>query len=383
MSDLRTRLGHLADNPPVAATPLPEIRRRAVVVRRRRRASQVAGGLAVALLAVGALQPLLARQSTPSVTFDQPQDRPAPVPAGWERETIGALSLVHPKGWDVLSVVGESSMEPEVVIATRPLNKADVRLAQLTRNDVRFSEAFPEDAVVFVVGGDRFVAPHPPSLALGKAVDLPRPQGMSGAIRARTGRVPQSILQLAGYIGPAAPPDDSRALDKIAASVRLADKAPSAAELEEPVDNFVREEDQERWRLQLTRTIAFLGPRDASHVEVRIGGSCVGLASLQRPFKSNIHFTEVFCDLQGIAQGAVRELSYEVKPAGPADDAGTGVLFVQVGTGVERIRLTTADGRSVTRPVTEGFVLARTPSRVIAITGLDPAGRVTSTVPVT
>ena len=235
MTDLEDRLRTLSASTSTPPAPLEQLTARAGQLRRRRQLMQGAGSLAavamIALVGTNVANLPLPYRTDPPVAFE-PQ--PDPVAEGWQRREIGVLRIDHPKGWNVELVKWRKSAEPEVVLSNRRLTEADTELALLARDDVRFSADFPADAVVFVVGGDPYRGGPSPAGALGDPTRLPRPRGLDGNVVARTGRVKQSILHLAAYIGPNAPADDAKTLDDVAKSVVLGDRPLTPEDMEPP-----------------------------------------------------------------------------------------------------------------------------------------------------
>jgi hypothetical protein len=149
-------------------------------------------------------------------------------------------------GWQTLLADGD-----RLVVGTRPLAERDLLLALLARDDVAFS-AFPPDAAVLVVGGDRLKAKYlsDPSkgtrtttasgaemvelgpdalIAPGPAFGLGPVRQMAGGVAARLGDVPQSTSTIAAYFGPTAPVSYILQAEAMAATVHLLPTDPAAS----------------------------------------------------------------------------------------------------------------------------------------------------------
>ncbi len=181
------------------------------------------------------------------VALNRPSDAPVRVTAGVESTLITAppadptttraphefvagqplgtrLDYQVPPGWQKLFADGE-----RLLLSTRTLNEADRALALLARNDTAFT-SFPADGVVVAVGSDPNEAKG--TLAADGTLVLPGPayalgpeKALAAGVRVRRGDVPQSIVKIASYAGPAAPADRLREAEAIASGLRTVNAA--------------------------------------------------------------------------------------------------------------------------------------------------------------
>lgn len=150
------------------------------------------------------------------------------------------VQLALTPGWQTLRADGD-----RMAVATRQLGVADVYLALLAHDDAAFS-AFPPDAAVLVVGGDRLrakyitdasgaargvnaggaesvqLSPDAAVIGPGPALALGPAKTLAGGVVVRLGDVPKSTLVLAAYFGPKAPAATSQQAEAMAATVHVA-----------------------------------------------------------------------------------------------------------------------------------------------------------------
>jgi hypothetical protein len=275
VSDLDTRLAALRTAPVRPPAPIAHVRARARGIRRRRRLARTIGGAIGLVALVGVLGGVLPLIGTPATVLDAPGDR-------WERYDDGVLSLTHPPGW---TVEDGGTGAGAVVLSSRPLSSADAEAALLARQDVVFGAAFPADAVVFVVGGDRGLAPSEPDGGLGEAVALPAvPPGLDAPVLLRRGRVAGGASHLAAYIGPAAADTAVAALDAVAGSVEIAaplpppgGPPPDAPPLPQGMGGGIDDDLLARWRTQLPDEVLEVPLDDDEVVVVRADDDCVAI----------------------------------------------------------------------------------------------------------
>jgi hypothetical protein len=357
-------LRQLAEYPAAAPYPVDELHRRvAARSRRRNRRRAALAGLAAVVSCVAAI-PLLHRVD----------DRPTRVATGpgpgsvFADTTTGPpgtrLEFSVPDGWETLSYDGH-----QVVLATRPLTNLDLRLALLGRADPSFG-AFPADAVVVVVGFDPLepkygthwdgtqLDPGPP-YALGRERVLP------GGVRFRRGDVPQSMMRIASYAGPAAVGEPLRQAEEVAGSLRLVPTGqPAVAGPVTPGGSGA----------QVLPEVARAGTGDSSMV-LEAGDDC----AFARPAGSRTQVAGQ--DRLGGGCGA-RPAGSGITAVGPAfqvwGDPGTppsSAGIVRVGPGVRTVSATTADGRSVAADLgKDGWAIAVTGGRIVTFTAFDAQG---------
>lgn len=220
MVDLHERFRSLVDLPLADPDPMPRLQRRARAVRRRRHVRQ-AGSLAAVLLGVLGLTSLVVGDGglgpigSPRVVLDQPgsDGRLPPVPDGWQAHDEDGIAFHYPAGWSVVA----DPEGPQVIVGTQRLDARDAHLALLTHPDVVFTRDFPAEGVYFAVGGDRFRAPRD---QFSEEVTVGSESNAEGAaVRARFGRVPVSVYQVAAYAGPEATAMDWSLVEQMAETV--------------------------------------------------------------------------------------------------------------------------------------------------------------------
>lgn len=231
MVELERSLRSLVEHPIRLPEPMEELERR-VAVRQRQRARKRAAALVVVLAVLGSLPVLAGLREGDTVVDTGPIQQPV-TPTTLQSSGPSRVQAIVPSGWEQLHAEGE-----RLVVATRPLSDRDLRLALLARDDVVFG-SFPADAVVFVVGSDRFVAKYTlgevgrtvtggKETIRGGITGTPGPANglgeekvLAGGVRVRRGDVPRSGVLLAAYAGPRAPAERMAEAESIAASVRL------------------------------------------------------------------------------------------------------------------------------------------------------------------
>ena len=386
MTDLEDRLRTLSASSSSAPAPLEQLTSRAGQLRRRRRVTEGVSAVAVvALVAVlGSNLPLRTTENRPpAVVFDPPPFEPpsSSVPGGWERTTIGVLTVNHPKAWRVELVDGRDSADPNVVLASRPLTKRDAELALLARRDSRFSAAFPAEGVVFVVGGDRFVAPPSPAGALGDPRKLPRPSGYTGDIVARTGRVELSILHLAAYIGPDAPREDAAALDGVAKSVHQGaatavdrDRGPlrvsgsgllggNGIDPENPIFT-------EPWTAQLRLRLD-----DDEIIAVRTKGDCFAVTMENVVETRNLNVLHRYCGrMPGAAMLEAANGTVDPGTQAVGEPGEWHLVVVRLGDRVASVQVQLAGRGTVRKEHGHGWFMALSRGRIFRLTGLNDQG---------
>lgn len=391
----------LVDGPPWPPEPVAELHRRVEARRRRRTRRRAVLAAMAAVLAVVAVVPLLDRPSpSPSQVLAGPGPTPAPatevVPGPGPPADPGSgattpttplefvagepvrsrIDLPVPEGWQTLSVDTDRRL-----VGTRPLSEADRALAVLARADLGFT-AFPADGVVVAVGYDPLQAKYGtdwdgtpidngPPLALGAERTLP------GGVRVRRGDVPQSIMRIASYAGPAAPAARLREAEAIVAGItRVRTGDPSVRPSPPPVGSRpglpggplpVAEEGLP----EVARTGT--GP---SALVVVAGSDCAYVRQAD---------AQTFLPTHQPLGGACG-----TRPAGAAVDAvGSPVLLmggpgappataviIRAGPGVRSVSARLVDGRSVPAVLgADGWGVAVGDGRIVGITAIDAAGR--------
>ena len=375
MSEPAEALRALLDRPPFSPPPVEELHRRVDGRRRRRARRRIAlAGLAT-VFAAAAVVPLLDRAS----------DRPTQVVAGpgSSLTTVAgaaagpSLEFQAPEGWTTLFTFG-----PTMALATRPLSDSDRALALLARDDVAFG-AFPPDGVVLVVGYDPVQAKYGfdsqnRPLDPGPAYALGAERVLTGGVRVRRGEIPQSSLRIASYAGPSAPAARLAEAEAIAAGVRVVPAATGSARSnppppgsrpglpggplpvpEEEMSEVVRATTTNRSTLAVVaaRDCAYLRPADVDpgiQISQVLTGACGS-----RPGGTGVEAAGAAVMLRG----------------GPGTTDSTGVIF-RVGPQVRSVTARLVDGRSVPAALgTDGWGLAVADGRIVALTGVDVAGR--------
>ena len=357
-------LRQLVEYPAAAPYPVDELHRRVAARsrRRNRRRAAVAGLVAVASC-VGAI-PLL----------DRVDDRPTRVATGPGPGSVFAdttqappgtrLEFSVPDGWETLSYDGR-----ELVVATRPLTNLDLRLALLGRADVSF-DAFPADAVVLVVGID----PLEPKYGTnwdGTQLDPGPPYALGGervlpdGVRFRRGDVPQSMVRIASYAGPAAAGSQLRQAEEVARSLRQVPTGVPA--VGGPVTPG-------RYAAQVLSEVARAGAGDAAML-LEADDDC----AYARPAGSRTQLTGQDrmgggCGTRPAGSGiTVVGSAFQIwgDPGTPPSSAG----IVRVGPGVRTVSARTADGRSVPAVLgKDGWAIAVARGRIVTFTAFDAQG---------
>lgn len=440
MVDLHERFRSLVDLPLADPEPMPRLQRRARAVRRRRRARQ-AGTLAVVLLGVLGMTSLVVGDGglgpirSPRVVLDQPgsDERLPPVPDGWQTHDEDGIAFHYPAGWSVVA----DPEGPQVIVGTQRVDERDAHLALLTHPDVVFTQDFPAEGVFFAVGGDRFRAPRD---QFSEEVTVGFKANAEGAeIRARFGRVPVSVYQVAAYAGPEATAEDWSLVEQMAETVierqpRTGDippPPPGPPGFPEGKDQPVAAATNEVLRLPLSlpgmdSEVVVLtgdgcavvsldeptdtgGPRpqagrcqsdahtpaaDQVDAETLIAGDVLGPPVETPSGQVSEQPAEQPPDSVGQAEGARPPPASEParRPPGsdqPADapppglmDDTTSAMFVatQVGERVERVESRLVDGRLADGEVSDGWALVVTESRIAWLTAYDADGDELDTV---
>lgn len=374
MTEPAEALRALLDRPPSTPPPVEDLRQRVDTRRRRRTRRRIAlAGLATILGAV-AVVPLLDSPSGRSTqVIAGPASSPTTVPA-----RPPSLEFQAPEGWTTLAAFG-----PTMVLGTRPLSESDRALALLARDDVAF-RTFPPDGVVLVVGYDPVQAKYGfdsqnrpldpgPAYALGPERVLP------GGVRVRRGEIPQSTLRIASYAGPSAPAARLEEAEAIAATVRVLPAANASARSNPPPPGSrpglpggplpVPEEEMSEVARATTpgrSTLALVAARDCAYV---------------RPADFDPKTTPVSQVLVGACSSrpvsaAVEALGAVVRLFGPPGSGeGTAAIF-RAGPQVRSVTARLVDGRSVAAALSaDGWGLAAADGRIVALTGVDQAGR--------
>ena len=373
MTEPAEALRALLDRPPSMPPPVEELCQRVDGRRRRRTRRRMAlAGLATVLAAV-AVVPLL----------DGPSDRSTAVIAGRASAptTVApaapSLAFQAPEGWTTLFTSG-----PTMVLSTRPLSESDRALALLARDDVAF-RAFPPDGVVLVVGYDPMQAKYGfdgqnRPLDPGPAYALGAERALPGGVRVRRGEIPQSVLRIASYAGPSAPATRLGEADAIAATVRVLPAANASARSNPPPPGSrpglpggplpVPEEEMSEVARATTpsrSTLALVAARDCGYVRPADCDPSIQISQVRtgacgsRP--------------TGAAIEALGTTSRLFGPPGAAD--GTVAIF-RAGPQVRSVTARLVDGGSVAAALgADGWGLAVAAGRIIALTGVDTAGR--------
>ena len=385
MTDLEDRLRRLSADATSDVPPVDQVTRRATQLRRRRRLAEATSATAViavvALLGVNLAQLTTPDTTDPNVVFEQP---PAPLPARWTRTTIGPLTIDHPQAWKVRHVQGEDSRNPRVVLSNRRLSQHDLDLALLASDEVRFSARFPTDAVVFVVGGDYLAPPPAPDGALGDPRPLPRPRGFSGDVVARNGRVPQSILHLAAYIGPEAPAGAADAAGTVAERLRLretpvspADQPPPPPPDSRPFGGSGIQPDSpiftEPWQIQ-----AQIALDDDEVINVRVKGDCAAVTKERTVKSRNVTVEDERCGLTEPAAALERVtggVTMGGSIAGDLGDAERHVIVARIGPDVRDVTARLVGRGWVRTETSNGWVIALAKGRIARLVAFDEDGR--------
>jgi hypothetical protein len=301
---------------------------------------------------------------------DRPDDGPTtvaagpPTPAGaTAADAFAARTRIEyslPDGWQVLD-----SDAYELVVATRPLSDRDRQLAGLTRSDAAFT-AFPADAVVLAVGLDPLQAKYGTEwdgadIDPGPAYGLGPERALPGGVRFRRGDVPQSMVRIASYAGPAASAARQGEAEAIAAGIRVlapADPVPPPASTTVP----------QRGLTEVARAVY-----GTSSLVLEAGDNCAGLRS-----------PDSQAGAAGLARGcAARPAGSEIDVVSPAvvvwgqpGAAPATAAILRSGPGVQSVSAQTADGRSFPAVVgADGWGVALVPGRIVELVALDRAGR--------
>lgn len=380
MSDAAESLRLLVEHPTNPPEPVAELHRRVAERRWRRRRGRVACTcFAVTIVSIVAI-PLIGRSA----------DRPTRVAAGPDATlplapTTSALVFVPgipidtrleysvPGGWQTIFSDGH-----RLIVSTRPLSDSDKELALLARADASFSALIPDNVVV-VVGFDRLEGKYGtnrdgtpidpgPAYALGAERQLP------GGVRFRRGDVPQSILRIASYAGPAAPANRLREAEAIAAGIRqvrigdpsVAPPPPTGSTVALPGGSLSVAEGG-------LPEVARAGPAGSS-VSVLAGSDC-----------AYMRFTASVPERDGaLAAGCVaRPTGSDIAVVGlaaeltalPGSEASTAVIL-RAGPAAVTVFARTADGRSYAAVLgADGWGVAVGPGRIVGLGVLDAAGR--------
>jgi hypothetical protein len=322
-----------------------------------------------------------------AVALNQPSDAPVRVTAGVEStvvtkaphefvagQALGTrLDYQVPPGWQKLFAEGE-----RLLLSTRALNGTDRALALLARNDTAFT-AFPADAVVVAVGNDASEAKG--TLAADGTLVLPGPayalgpeKALAAGVRVRRGDVPQSIVKIASYAGPAAPADRLREAEAIASGLRLVTTGDPAVRPPPPPPGSrpgmptgplpvaeaglpeVARVTAGGMTLVLVagQDCAYLRRLDAQSGQQPLGGAC-GL----RPAGTTITL-----------------IGSPVPVMGPPGTERSSVAMFRSGPSVARFTARLADGRTVNATIgTDGWALVADAGTIVLVIGIDTQGR--------
>lgn len=379
MNDLEDRLNRLSDGTTAPPPALDRVARRAGELRRRRRIVQSAAIASLAgIVAVAGTNLAPWRSPESGVVFEQP---PVPLPDGWKRTKVGALTIDHPREWKPLRAVGGDTSEPEVVLSNRRLSRSDLALALLAHADVQFSKGFPRDAVVFVVGGDPLTGPSGPPGDLGAPRVTPRPAGFTGQIRVRTGTVPQSILRLAAYVGPEAP---DGALDRAGEVARRLQLRPLPASPEEPPppadpgplggngndpDNPVF---TDPWAVQATFQLD-----EDEVIRVRTKDDCAAVTLENRVETRNLTVQHQRCGVAAVAAPLELFVSGLLSPGTVRrlEDSDRHLIVARVSGEVDEIKGDLVGRGTVSVSTSNGWVIAVAKGRILRLIGYDETGK--------
>lgn len=376
-------LRELVDVPSSPPEPIEELRRRVGERRRRRAGRRVAVAGIGALVAMIAAVPLVHRASEgPTRVAAGPAAGPG------ETSTTAALEFVAgqpihsridvpvPSGWVTLLVDGDRRL-----VGTRPLSEPDRALAVLARNDAAFA-AFPADGVVVVVGMDPLQAKYGTDwdgtpIDNGPVYGLGPERTLPGGVRVRRGEIPQSVMRIASYAGPAAPATRLREAEAVAAGIsRVRTGDPSVLPPPPPPGSTaglpggplpVAEEGLP----EVARTATGRSP-----LVVVAGRDCAYV----RPADAQT-FLSTYQPLAGgcgtrPASAMVSAVGRAILLMGAPGTPPSTAVIIRAGPGIRTALTRLADGRSLPAVVgTDGWGLAVGDGRVVGVTGVDGAGR--------
>jgi len=352
-----------------------ELRRRVDGRRRRRTRRRIAlAGLATVLGAV-AVVPLLDRSDRLTQVVAGPPSTPLTTVGG--AAAGPRVEFPATEGWTTIFTFG-----PTMVVGTRPLSESDRALALLARDDVAFG-AFPPDGVIVVVGYDPVQAKYGfdrenRPLDPGPAYGLGGERVLTGGVRVRRGEIPQSILRIASYAGPSASPARLREAEAIAAGVRVVQTVNPSARSNPPPPGSraglpggsLPVPESEMSEVAQARTsssaLVLVAARDCAYV--RQADAQPSLPTHQ-PLAGACGIRPAGKVIETLGGTAV------VLVGGPGTTDSTGVIF-RAGPEVRSVSARLADGRSV--PVSlgaDGWGLAVSDGRIVALTGVDTDGR--------
>lgn len=382
MNDLEDRLDRLSDVTMAPSPPLDRVARRAGELRRRRRIVEAVAIASFAVIAAVAGPSILQWRppgGEPDVVFEQP---PAPLPDGWKRTTIGALTIDHPRGWQPLHIAGEDTPEPNVVLSNRRLSGADLELALLAHADVQFSKRFPRDAVVFVVGGDWMSGPSGPAGDLGPPRVTAPSAGFTGRIRARTGTVAQSILRLAAYVGPEAPDGALGTVGAVARRLQLRPLPPSPGEEPPPpadsgplggsgndADNPIF---TDPWPVKTTFQLD-----DDEVIRVRTKGDCAAVTLENRVETRNLSVQHQRCGLGTSTAPLELFVSGRISPGTVRrlEDSDRHLIVARLFREVEEVEGDLVGRGTVRVSISDGWAIVVAKGRILRLIGYDETGK--------
>lgn len=319
-----------------------------------------------------------------------------PAPEGWTTYDDGRIAFHHPQEWSVLL----APREGRVVVGLGAVDERDVRLALLTRPDLAFSEAFPSDAVVVAVGGDRFVPVYGPGAGqvvggldeLGEQHLLSRGGGREEPdVQARFATIPSSTIRVGAYLGP-----DVRAerawtkVDGLLGSflVRQPDPAeapPSDASLPDVPPGFNADPDEARedarsevLRIGLDDGAAFalrVGERCALVVDETSGGSRAVGGDCELP-RTDLGAREVLAGTAFFFSPPDPSLFGPGERDSGSRDPDSGAMWAvgRAGHAIERVGARLVNGQMQDVRLVDGWFLAVTEGRIAELLGYDASG---------
>jgi hypothetical protein len=390
------------------------IQGRARALRSRRRATR--SGLALVVLVCMAIVTAdrWPGASAPDAVVFAPRDGAS---QGEMRSYEGdGVSFTYPAGWTVVA----DPQGPAVIVGTTTLTPLDELLAVLVRHDTVFSESFPAPGAVFAVGHDRLQPVYstatttrrtvpstgpegelpPGAVDSGDPVDISThdlqatagPSGRLGetrqlrtadgrAVQARFGHFPVSAVNFAVY---AAGPGADRAVAQAEAIVESLDYRATGDPTTPPIGtpNFP---DGKHVTMADARDLVVTHVADQITLTLRVGDSCLlvegDTAIGHQAFGGR-------CGIRPAGAAAMtsvflHDLTIESAPSNPEEASrpsrkGPPVLtFVAaaVGRDITAADVRTADNQVFPATVSNGWLLATAPARIVELRGYTAAGR--------
>lgn len=286
------------------------------------------------------------------------------------------LDYQVPAGWQKQFAEGD-----RVLLATRPLSDADRALALLARNDPAFT-SFPADGVVVAVGYDPTeakgtLAPDGTLILPGPAYGLGPEKVLAGGVRVRRGDVPQSIVRIAAYAGPAAPANRRQDAETIASGLRLVRTGdPSVRPPPPPVGSRPGLPTgplpvPEAGLLEVARTTASGGT-----LVLVAGRDCAYLRPLDaKPSQPGYQPLGGACGPRP-AGSTITAVGQPIPVMGPPGTDRSVVTIFRSGPSIARFTARLADGRTASPAIgADGWAVVAGAGTVVAVSGIDSRGQ--------